>query len=70
MAIRDSNWAVAEVSLGTNDTYYVRFEDGAYAYSLQAACKQKFEELTEDGHDVTNVILSPGGFVSSWLIRY
>jgi len=23
-----------------------------------------------DGHHVTNVILSPGGSVSSWLIRY
>jgi len=69
-AIRDHHIVPTEVSLGANESYYMKFADGRYEYHLQLACRTKYERLTQDGHSVTNVIPSPGGSVSSWLIRY
>ena len=71
--IRHHQSAPTEVSLGANETCFVRFADGDYDYGLLTACSEKYEELTRDGHNVSNVILSPGGlsgYVSSWLIRH
>ena len=69
-SIRDRKYSPIEVSLGANETYYVGFADGDYDYSLPVICADSCTKLYRDGHSVTNVILSPGGFVSSWLIRH
>jgi len=62
-----------EVSLGANETFYIRFANGSSDYSLPIACADHCDEVVARGFTVTNVILSPGGnniWESSWLVRY
>lgn len=50
---------IAEVSLGSGDSYFCRFLDGSIDYCLPAAQAQIVAELESRGHSITSVTLHP-----------
>lgn len=59
-----------EVSLGEDDTYFVRMTNGEFDFSLPRSCATVCRELANKGHALTNVALSPTNTTFGWLIRY
>ena len=57
-----------EVALGQNETWYVKFADGTYDYSLPSEVAREFEEWQEAGWQVSNVLLNSA--TGDWLLRY
>ena len=68
---RKSNWRIAkpvEVALGTNSTFYVKFADGMYDYSLPSLVADEFNAWETAGWSVKNVVLNAEN--GDWLLRY
>ena len=59
-----------EISIGEDDTYFVRCSDGEIDYSLPHACAKVCRGLVNKGHLLKNVVLSPTNTTFGWLIRY
>ena len=59
-----------EVSLGEDDTYFVRMTNGEFDFSLPRSCATVCRELANKGHALKNVALSPTNTTFGWLIRY
>ena len=51
--------ALAEVSLGPGDSYFVRFLDGSIDYSLPSKIARACERIEDRGGKITNVCLHP-----------
>ena len=59
-----------EVSLGEDNTYFVRMRDGEVDFVLPRACAAACRELAENGRLLKHVALSPINAAFGWLIRY
>ena len=59
-----------EVSLGEDDTYFVRMRDGEVDFALPRACAAACRELGANGHLLKHVTLAPTNAAFGWLIRY
>jgi hypothetical protein len=59
-----------EVSLGEDNTYFVRMRDGEVDFVLPRACAAACRELAENGRLLKHVALSPIDAAFGWLIRY
>jgi hypothetical protein len=59
---------VQEISLGSNDTYFVKYADGDYNYDLPTELADKCEELGRN--KLTNVYLGPVNSEDNYLIRH
>lgn len=57
-----------EVALGQNESWYVKFADGKYNYSLLSEVARSFEAYTEAGWQVNNVLLNSEN--GDWALRY
>ena len=57
-----------EVALGQNSTYYVKFADGGYDYSLPNKVAESFVAWEAAGWSVKNVALNAEN--GDWLLRY
>jgi hypothetical protein len=69
-AIRATDEAPTEVSLGSYGTFFVAFADGTYDHDLPDACGQCVYDLEEEGMTVTCVQLAPVDSEAGWLVRY
>ena len=52
-----NNPTLAEITLGPEDSYFVRFLDGSVDYCLPATISSVCESIERDGGKITNVIL-------------
>ena len=68
--IRVSRSGIKEMSLGSDESYFVSFNDGSYDYCLPPDCADQCVEIISNGGSVKNVILDPEDPSSGWLIRY
>ena len=57
-----------EVALGKNSTWYVKFKDGKYDYSLPTIVAASFQDWSDAGWTVRNVVLNAEN--GDWLLRY
>jgi len=59
-----------EVSLGADDTYFVRMRDGEVDFLLPRACAAACRALLDEGRMLKHVFLSPTDAAFGWIIRY
>jgi hypothetical protein len=59
-----------EVSLGADDTYFVRMRDGEVDFLLPRACAAACRALVDEGRMLKHVFLSPIDAAFGWIIRY
>ena len=59
-----------EVSLGADETYFVRMRDGETDFVLPRACAAACRALIDEGRMLKHVFLSPTDAAFGWIIRY
>ena len=57
-----------EVALGPNETWFVKFANGRYDYTLSSEVASVVEELNTKGWQLKNVLLNSAN--GDWLLRY
>ena len=64
----DKDAKPVEVALGQNSTYYIKFSDGTYDYSLSSHVADSFVAHETAGWSVKNVALNADN--GDWLLRF
>jgi hypothetical protein len=69
-SIKGASYCADEVSLGSDETFLVRFADGDDDYCLPKYCVESCRDIVEQGYTFTNVVLASGDSDCGWLVRY